>query len=156
MYSVTNELNTEDCDFDIPAGMRPQIKYCLVLPCLAWPKLAFLAGNTFSRGMLFTWANRESPRAKLVHTQKCGKKETCKIWWLHFVIFQLRVSKLNLTTTAATTITTNNNSIDQQKHQLNTCITLCLFVCCSCYRRPHGPWKLPIFEKKGFFEHSKS
>ena len=47
MYSVTNELNTEDCDFDIPAGMRPQIKYCLVLPCLAWPKLAFLAGNTF-------------------------------------------------------------------------------------------------------------
>ena len=54
MYSVTNELNTEDCNFDIPAGMRPQIKYCLVLPCLAWPKLASLAGNTFARGIVFT------------------------------------------------------------------------------------------------------
>ena len=56
---------------------------------IALPKLATPAGNTFARGLLFTWDKRDSPKQTTCSSArvKMRKKETCKRWCLHFAIF---------------------------------------------------------------------
>ena len=55
---------------------------------IALPKLATPTGNTFGRGLLFTWDQRDSPKQNTCSSAhvKMKKNETCKRWCFNFAI----------------------------------------------------------------------
>ena len=74
-------MRTEYCPKSNPSwvscGALSRVRY--IFRYIACPKLTFLAGNTFARGLLFTKANRESPKQNQCTRQNEKKnKETCK------------------------------------------------------------------------------
>ena len=109
---------------------------------IALPKLATPAGNTFARGLLFSWDKRDLPKQTTCSSArvKMRKKETCKVMFT-FCNFFLTLGKFQFSMRKSLTDHDDRDNINNKhqfyrlaKHQLGMCITashliwLCILI----------------------------